>query len=178
MDEFLAVGKITGHHGLKGELKLMPYGGLGEFEWTRVFLLIEGKRSPFTVKSARRQRGSFIIAFEGFNSREETLAMLGSELSVLASELAELPENEFYYADLIGMEVVTDTGSALGRVTKVIDSGAHDVLEINGPVGEVLVPVAEQFIVNVDRESRKIVVHLIEGLAPAHDEEEKTNDEV
>ncbi len=66
MDEFLSVGRITGYHGLKGELKLLPYGGLDEFEWARVFLLIEGKRRSFTVKSVRRQRGSFIIAFEGF----------------------------------------------------------------------------------------------------------------
>ncbi len=169
MDEFLPVGKITGFHGLKGELKLMPLGGLAEFEWTRVLLLIEGKRSPFTVSSVRRQRGSFIIAFEGFKTREETEAMVGVELSVLASELAGLGEDEFYCADLVGMEVTTDTGRALGRVTKIIDAGAHDVLEINGPAGEVLVPAVEQFIVEVDRASRSIRVHLLEGLAPDED---------
>ena len=172
MDEFLPVGKITGFHGLKGELKLMPYGGLDEFEWTRVFLLIEGKRVSFTVRSVRRQRANFIIAFEGFSTREATEAMLGTELSVRASELTALPENEFYCADLIGMEVTTDTGSALGRVTKIIDAGAHDVLEINGPAGEVLIPAVEQFIVEVDRASRSIRVHLLEGLAPDESEGE------
>ena len=173
MDEFLPVGKIIGFHGLKGELKLMPYGGLDEFEWKRVFLFIEGKRSLFTVKSVRRQRGSFIIAFEGFGTREATEVMVGAELSVGASELTPLGEDEFYSADLIGMEVTTDTGRALGSVTKVIDTGAHDVLEINGPAGEVLVPAVEQFIVEVDRASRSIRVHLLEGLAPDHDEEDK-----
>jgi 16S rRNA processing protein RimM len=176
MDEFLSIGKITGHHGLKGELKLLPYGGLDEFEWARVFAEVEGESKSLTVRSVRRQRGHFVIAFEGFKSREETEHLLGSELSVPASELTPLPENEFYYADLIGMEVTTDTGTALGAVTRVIDAGAHDVLEINGPAGEVLIPAVEQFILEVDRARRSIKVHLIEGLADGLKDEQKDDD--
>ncbi len=165
-DELLPVGRITGFHGLKGEVKLLPYGGLDEFSWKTVVLISGGKKSSLSVKSARRQRGSFILAIDGFSSREASEELIGCEIYVSKSELAVLPAGEFYYVDLIGMEVSTDDHRYLGRVTNVIAAGPQDVLEINGPLGEVLVPAVEQFVVEVDRDGKKIVVHLLEGLLP------------
>ncbi len=165
-DELLPVGRITGFHGLKGEVKLLPYGGLDEFPWKTVVLISRGEKSSLSVKSVRRQRGSFILALDGFGSREDSGPLIGGELYIPKSELAGLPAGEYYCVDLIGMEVSTDDHRYLGHVTNVIAAGPQDVLEINGPLGEVLVPAVEQFVVEVDRDEKKIVVHLLEGLLP------------
>jgi 16S rRNA processing protein RimM len=165
-DELLPVGRITGLHGLRGEVKLLPYGGLDEFTWKTVVLIHKGEKSSFSVRSVRRHRGSFIIALDGFTTREASEPLVGSELYIPKSVLAGLPAGEYYYVDLIGMEVSTDDHRYLGHVTNVIAAGPQDVLEINGPFGEVLVPAVEQFVVEVDRDGKKIVVHLLEGLLP------------
>ena len=78
----------------------------------------------------------------------------------------ELPSDEIYQHDLIGVKVKTDDGRDLGAVTGIVPTGAVDVLEIRGPLGEVLVPMAGDFIVSMDLERNEMVVRLIEGLLP------------
>ncbi len=165
-DELLPIGRITGLHGLRGEVKLLPYGGLDEFTWKTVVKVSKGRQSSLQVKSVRRHRASFIIALDGFSTREASEDLIGSELCVPKSVLAKLPAGEYYYVDLIGMEVSTDDHRYLGHVINVIAAGPQDVLEIDGPLGTVMVPAVEQFIVEVDRVGKKIVVHLLEGLLP------------
>jgi 16S rRNA processing protein RimM len=178
-EELLPVGKITGLHGIRGEVKVLAYGGVVEFPFKTVILrgggCGKGNRGKeeigrgleaLEVKSVRSHKGGFLVFFRGYGSREASEELVGLELFVKREDLPPLEPDEFYQHELIGMNVVTDDGRDLGKVTGIIPTGAADVIEVKGPLGEVLIPMAGDFIVSVDMDANRLVVRLIEGLLP------------
>jgi len=165
-DGLIPIARITGVHGLKGEVKAAPYGALDEFEWGSVFLTGKGRTEERRVVRARMHKGGYILVLEGCADRNTAETLVGFEISVTKGELPETGEDEYYYFDLIGMEVYSEDGLYIGRVQNVISTGGNDVLETVGPRGEVLIPAIENVIVRVESENRKIVVRLMEGLMP------------
>ncbi|HBG47831.1 MAG TPA: 16S rRNA processing protein RimM [Deltaproteobacteria bacterium] len=164
--ELVLIAKITGVHGLKGEVKAVAYGVLDDIHWDTVILAGKGRHEARRVVRARKHKGGWIIELEGCHDRSAAEALVGLEISVKKSELPETAEDEYYYFDLIGMEVYTDESRYIGRVTNVISTGGNDVLETTGPCGDVLIPAIESVIVSVDTGTRKITIRLIEGLLP------------
>ncbi len=160
----LPIGKIAGVHGIKGEIKVRPYGDLEVFAWDAVY--ITGKDSPYTVRRIRRHKGVYIVELEGVSTREDAGSLTGREVSAPKEDLPEPPEDEYYYFDLIGMDVWTDDGRLLGPIVNIIATGSNDVLEIKGPFGEVLVPATKETILEVSVEKKKVTVHLLQGLLP------------
>ncbi|HAO93022.1 MAG TPA: hypothetical protein DCR11_03865 [Deltaproteobacteria bacterium] len=73
--------------------------------------------------------------------------------------------------DLVGMEVVTDEGKRLGSISNVISTGSNDVLEVDGPLGPVLIPALDNVIIEVDAAAKKVTVRLMEGLLPGETEQ-------
>ncbi len=166
-DEALVpIARITGVHGIKGEVKAAPYGALDSFEWGPVFLTGKGKTQAWKVVRARMHKGHYILVLEGCADRNTAETLVGYEISVKKEDLPEAGEDEYYYFDLIGMEVYTEDGLHIGRIENVISTGGNDVLETHGPRGEVLIPAIEEVIVRVEAENRKIIVRLMEGLLP------------
>ncbi|HEY4708011.1 MAG TPA: ribosome maturation factor RimM [Thermodesulfobacteriota bacterium] len=160
------IARITGVHGLKGEVKAAPYGALDGFEWGSVFLSGKGKTDERRVERAREHKGHYILVFEGCADRSTAETLVGFEISVKKEDLPKTGEDEYYYFDLIGMEVFSEDGLYIGTVRNVISTGGNDVLETHGPRGEVLIPAIEDVIVRVESGNRKIVVRLMEGLLP------------
>ncbi|MBI1911548.1 MAG: 16S rRNA processing protein RimM [Deltaproteobacteria bacterium] len=165
-EELVQIGKITGVHGIKGEVKVSLYGDLDEFVWQTVTLSGKKEEKVCKVTRARKHKGTFILELEGYSTRSDAETLTGLELSVKKTELPELPDGEFYYSDLIGMDVVAEDGRDMGRIANVIPTGSNDVFEVEGPLGSVLVPAIEDVVLSVDLEGRKVVVRLIEGLLP------------
>lgn len=199
--EFFPVGRIIAPHGVKGEVKVLLYGGVEDFPWKTVIIEggakgkgaaggekgpgveaardgAEGRegvkgREPGTtgpvflnVTSVRRHQQHFLVFFEGYDTREASAALSGSEVSVKEEDLPPLAPDEFYTRDLIGISVVTDEGVELGTVANIIETGATDVIEVHGPLGEVLIPMAADFILSVDMDKKEMAVHLLEGMLP------------
>ena len=187
-DELVAVGRVAGLHGVRGEVRVLLFGGVDEFPWKTLIPGpapgAEGRAGAdetagaggveekgglpetLAVIGVRRHKGMFLVFFKGFETREAAAALHGRELFVKKEDLPELPSDEIYQHDLIGVKVKTDDGRDLGAVTGIVPTGAVDVLEIRGPLGEVLVPMAGDFIVSMDLERNEMVVRLIEGLLP------------
>lgn len=169
-EEIIPVGKITGVHGIKGEIKVTLYGDLEGLEWKTVSITGR-KRYTCKVLRVRPHKGALIFELEGFARREDAEALVGLEVSIRKSELPDLSEDEFYYSDLLGMDVWADDGRLLGQITNIIPTGSNDVLEVTGPFGEILIPAIKETMVAIDPDEKKLTVRLLEGLLP--DETEK-----
>jgi 16S rRNA processing protein RimM len=160
----LPIGKITGVHGIKGEIKVAPYGDLEGLAWNAVY--IADKEGAYRVARVRRHKGIYLVELEGVSTRNDAEALTGREVSVLKEDVPEPPEDEYYYFDLIGMDVWTDDGRFLGPIINIIATGSNDVFEIKGPLGEVLVPATVETVLQVSVEKKKVTVHLLQGLLP------------
>lgn len=171
-DETIAVGRITGAHGIKGEIKLSPYASLDGAEWSTVYLRSAKGDAPMEVARVRSNKDLIILALKGVEDRNTAETLSGSELCMRKDDLPALEEDEYYYSDLVGASVVTDDGTELGRIEEIIPTGSNDVLEVNGPLGRVLIPAIEDVVLDVDMEKARIVVHLLEGLV----DEERANE--
>ena len=106
-----------------------------------------------------------ILKFKDHNKIEDVMPYKGKALYVTRENAVKLKKNEYFIADLIDMEVVTEDGTYLGVLTEVLQTGANDVYEVKMEYGKsVLIPAIRQCILDVDTEKNKMTVHLLEGL--------------
>lgn len=156
MTERVCVGAIAGAFGVQGEVRLKSfcaeptdiatYGPL----WTE-----KGGRS-FSVRLTRPVTGGLGARLSGVETRDDAEALKGVTLWADRAALPSLPDDEFYHADLIGLEVVDTGGRILGRVRAIFDHGAGDILEITGPHAMML-PFTRAFVPTVDLTAGRIV---------------------
>lgn len=152
MMDLIAIGKIYGSHGVRGHLKV---GSLsGEFEHFRSLKTIQlrsGDHSQdFVVEEVRIAQSSALLKLRGIESPEAARAWRRGELWVPRENACPLSENEYYAADLHGLQLVYQQ-ERLGTVISVWDNAAADLLEIERPDGErQVVPFIEQFIGDVN----------------------------
>ncbi|MGB0388944.1 MAG: ribosome maturation factor RimM [Ardenticatenaceae bacterium] len=166
MQKWVVIGKITTAHGLRGELKMMSFMDDLEFLPDLETLFLQGRRrQQMKIKNVRFHKGHALILLEGIEDRTAALRWRGREVSVPLSWLPELEEDEYYVAQLIGLEVQTTAGEPLGKVADVILTGANDVYVVRGgPHGEILLPVIESVIQSIELDQGRILVILPEGL--------------
>ena len=164
MEQFLQVGAITSTHGIRGEVKVFPTtDDPARFKKLKKVILDTGKRQiDMEIQSVRFFKQFVIVKLiDNINDVEQ---YKGSPLFVSRENAVSLEENEYYIADLIGMEVFTEEGH-FGIVKDVMETGANEVYIIDSDVhGEVLVPAIKQCIENVDVENGKMQIRLLEGL--------------
>ncbi|MEK6531742.1 MAG: ribosome maturation factor RimM [Deltaproteobacteria bacterium] len=160
----LPVGIITGAHGINGEVKLRPYSNLDGVVLKNFF--IAGKDGPFTALKTRPNKKEILVFIDGINTREDAERLKGLEVLVQRKGLPKLKPGEYYFADLIGLEVSTREGTGLGKVKEVFSTGGNDVIEVNGRFGDILIPVIEDSGIEVDLKAGSLRVHLLDGLLP------------
>ena len=156
------IGKVVRAIGLRGQLGVAgPEGALAELK--RVALGRPGQEpGVHRVVEARRQGRSWAVQIEDASDRAAAESWIGAEVWALREDLGEAGEGTYFWADLEGLPVVTGAGEEVGKVTGLIETGGVDVLVVDGPRGERLVPLAPY--VRVDREAGRIVVEPPEGL--------------
>lgn len=165
MEQFLKVGIITSTHGLKGEVKIYPTTDSPDRFLSISRIYIGETREKHTLVSARFFKQFVIGKFKAMNSIEEVEKYKGAELFVERADAAPLGENEYYIADLLGMQVSDKAHGVLGTISDVLETGANDVYIVNGgKYGEVLIPAIRQCILNVDVEAGTMEVELLPGL--------------
>lgn len=162
---WVAVGRITRTHGVKGEVAVLPLSEIGSrFEPGSTLFLDERQDRPLTVASSRPHRRRLLVAFHGVEDRTAAEELRSHYLFVPTSSAPPLPEGEYWTHDLIGCEVRTVEGRLLGTVREIIHSPANDVWATEGPGGEVLIPALRDVVHEVDTAARRIVVREVPGL--------------
>ncbi|MCC5987345.1 MAG: 16S rRNA processing protein RimM [Pararhodobacter sp.] len=164
-DDLICVGAIAGAYGVRGEVRLKSfcaeprdiarYGPLFSEDGARRFELVLGQ--PVA--------GGFAARLSGVETREQAEALRGLRLHAPRSALPALPDDEFYHADLIGLEVVDTGGAVLGRVAAVLNHGAGDLLEVRRQGADsVLLPFTRAHVPTVDLAAGRVVADPPEGL--------------
>jgi 16S rRNA processing protein RimM len=163
----LPFGRLGRPHGVRGELPLRPYnpdgeGLAGTTLPATVRLVRQQESREVTLVAARPANQTWLVRFEGVESREQAAALTNFELWLPRSALSALESDQFYVQDLLGCEVVDADGRVRGTVKSSFWNGAQDVLTVQGPEGELLVPAVPEFIRGVDLEARRVIVDLHE----------------
>ena len=165
--ELIPIGKIVNTHGIHGKLRVIYYNEdkTNFFSYRKILLRDpRGHLEPFEVKEAKIHQKFIIVQFKGLDNLDEAERLVGASVLVERAVLPKLEEGEYYWADLIGMEVLTVKGDRLGEILDIIPTGGTDVFVIKTDKREVLIPATEEVIKQVDMASRRMVVHPLEGL--------------
>lgn len=154
----VAMGYIKGVFGVKGWLKIAANTEYTDslLDYPEWQLSKDKQILNVTVESGKIANGELQVKFEGIDDRDQAFALRGYTIEIPREEFAPTEEDEYYWADLVGMSVVNTDGIILGKVTNLMETGANDVLVINGEHGQILVPFVSNYIENVDTDKQTI----------------------
>ena len=170
-DRLVCVGAIAGAFGVRGEVRLKSFCAEPE-AIARYGPLETADGRRFELRLSRPVKGGFAARLSGVTTREEAEALKGTRLHAPRDRLPPLPEDEFYHADLVGLEVADPGGRVLGRVRAVHDHGAGDLLEIRDAQGrEILLPFTESAVPAIDIAAGRLVADPPPGLLDETDGE-------
>ncbi len=162
---WIAVGRITRTHGVKGEVAVLPLSQVtSRFDAGSTVFLDENEDRPLTVAASRPHQQRLLVAFRGIGDRTSADSLRGRYLFVRASTSPPLPDGEYWSHDLIGCEVLTQDGRRIGRIREIMHTQANDVWATDGDDGEVLIPALRDVVSEVDVPGRRVVVREVPGL--------------
>lgn len=164
--ERICVGSIAGAFGVRGEVRLKSHCAEPTAIADYGLLYTKDGARSFKVTLTRPVAGGLGAHLSGVETKEQADALRGVELYADRDRLPNLPDDEFYHADLIGLEVRDTGGVLLGRVATVVNYGAGDILEVTGEGrrGPLLLPFTRAVVPTVDLASGRIVADPPEGL--------------
>lgn len=150
-----------GAFGIQGWIRIRPFSEspdslLQQTAWT----LRRGDETTAATVEEARMHGAFVLArLAGINDRGQAEALRGRDVTIAREQLPEPGAGEYYWSDLIGLQVVNRAGTALGRIAGLIEAPAHDVLRVdNGNGGEQLIPFVEPIVIGVDIAAGRVTV--------------------
>lgn len=159
---FLETGQIVNTHGVRGEVKVVPWADSPDYLKQFHTFYLEDK--PLKALSVRVDKTNVLIRFEGIDTVEAAMKLKGKTLSVARAD-AKLPQGRYFLADLMGLDVIDAvTGDKLGVVTDILTPPAHNVYVVKGGAHRYMIPAVPAFIAETDVDGGSIKVNLIEGL--------------
>ncbi len=167
MEQLLQVGVISSTHGVRGEVKVFPTtDDVGRFKKLKQVILDTGREQhTLEVEGVKFFKNMVILKFKGIDNINDIEKYKGKSLYVDRANAVKLKKNEYFIADMIGIQVFTEDGELFGTLQDVLETGANDVYILDTEKhGEVLIPAIKQCVLDVDIENRKMVIHLMEGL--------------
>ncbi|GAB4531960.1 MAG: ribosome maturation factor RimM [Anaerolineales bacterium] len=165
---FIHLGRLGRPHGVRGEIRMQAWSESLEQRLQPGTTVYLGEvYHPAVIRSIRPQNDLFLVAFEGYPDRTAVEILRNQTVSLPAEALPPLEEGEIYLYQLIGLQVVTDQGLALGTVDDILETGANDVIVVRDEDGkEYLLPDIEEVVLDVNLEAGQMRVHLLDGLLP------------
>lgn len=167
MENLLRIGVITTTHGIRGEVKVFPTtDDARRFDdCDEVILVTKREQIPLHVERVKYFKNIVILKFKEFDDINQVEQFRKCDLMVTRENAVPLEEGEYFICDIIGAEVVEESGEPIGTIKDVMETGANNVFVIEMPEGrEVLFPSIPQCIKQVDVENKKVVAHIMPGL--------------
>ena len=159
-ERFREAGEIVNTHGVRGEVKILPWTDSAEFLAAFRTLYIDGR--PVKVRSARVHKQTVLASLEGVEDVNAAMRLKGRRVFIDRAD-AKLPEGGYFIQDIIGAEVVTEDGESIGKLAEVMDAPASMIYVVRGE-RERLIPAVPEFILKTDADAGIITVRLIEGM--------------
>lgn len=165
-DEMICVGVISGSYGINGELRVKSFCAVPEDIETYSPLTTEDGKRSFSLALVRPMKNGFVARIADVGTKEQADALRATQLFARRADLPTLPDDEYYYSDLTGLEVFDTGGTSLGHVKSVQNHGAADLLEVSiaGGSATVFLPFTMAVVPTVDLASGRIVADPPEGL--------------
>lgn len=164
---YFEIGQIVNTFGIKGMVKVNPFtDDISQFEEMKSILVDKkGNIVEMQIEEVKYSKNQVLLKLKGIETIEEAEKYRNCYLKLQREKARKLPENTYFIADLIGLEVITDEGKLLGKVEDIYNAGASDIYVIKDELGkQILLPAIKEVIQKVDLEQEKITVHLIKGL--------------
>jgi 16S rRNA processing protein RimM len=166
-DVLIPVGKIIGTHGIKGLLKVHSFSGnIESLQSCRTVTVksATGALARFELKSVVPHAGKLMIGLQGLDDINLAEPLVGSEICLLRSQLPEPEDNEYYWCDLIGLQVATLDGRELGSIVDIFETGSSDIYVVRSAEREYLIPAIGSVVSNIDLKTGRMLVTPLEGL--------------
>ncbi|MEE4253350.1 MAG: ribosome maturation factor RimM [Desulfuromusa sp.] len=168
-ESLLEIGDIVGTHGLRGDLKVRLKSGDPDLLLTleHVYLrLPTGKVSNVAITRQILHKGRVLLRLQGYDSIDSAESIIGSQVLLAEDMLPDLGEDEYYWGQLEGLQVIDQQQGEVGTLRDLISTAAHDTYVVNGCFGEILIPAVHQFILGIDLQAGIMRVDLPDGLIP------------
>ncbi|HLR41137.1 MAG TPA: ribosome maturation factor RimM [Virgibacillus sp.] len=168
-EKMFNVGKIINTHGILGEVKVLRISDFEDRFTVGNILYIEkeqGKQMiPFIIDGHRTHKKFDLLHFKDYNSINDVEHFKGAYLKISEEQLTDLPEDEFYYYEIIDCTVYTTNGEQIGIIKEILSPGANDVWVVKPKKGkDVLIPYIKDVVIQIDVPLKKIVIEPMEGL--------------
>jgi len=168
-ERFLVLGRILKPYGLRGEVRVASWA-----EGAVLFRQLaecwigppDGTWRVVPVEWTKPHGQSVVVKLAGVDSSEAAAPLSGWDVAIPREAAPDPPDGSYYHADLLGL-MVTDGERALGTVTEILETAAHDVLVVRGEAGEWMLPATRAHVRRIDLAARRIEIHLMDGLIEA-----------
>jgi len=168
-DDLIQVGHITGAYGIRGGVRVTPYSmDADALLSVKTWWIDKPSLRTVQVRNAKYHSGDVTATLVDVADRDSAEALKGATVQVSRADFPELPEDEYYWTDLIGLDTVNLQGEALGKVTDMMHNGAQSILRItpvpdpnaapDAKAPERLVPFVDQYVKTVDLQARTITL--------------------
>ncbi len=167
MQKYFEVGQIVNTFGVKGVLKVKPFTDEMERfeELKKVYICKKEKLEEVEIEEVKYHKDMILLKVKGIDDMNEAEKVKGLYLKIDRKNAKKLPKDTYFIADLLGLEVYSDTGELLGKVNDIFRTGANDVYVVKDENGkQLLLPGIPDVIKEIDLEKEKIIVHLLKGL--------------
>ncbi len=163
------VGRMLAAHGIKGEVKVQSFSDFADRFAAGNQCRIAKPPFTLTITASRPFRDGLLVRFAEVQDRTTAESLRGLSLEIPESQLRKLAPRSYWQHDIIGLSVETEAGQRLGRVFRILRTGANDVFEVVpasdlGLSGSFLLPAVAEVILEVDIQERRLVVRLLPGL--------------
>ncbi len=165
--ETVLLGKVVATHGLRGQLRVVLFSGDFSSVAGLDSVILKGADSSmdtFAVTGISRHGKKVLLTLKDFDSINQALSLVGRELCVRREQLPELSDGEYYWCDLLGLQVVTDQGEDLGILKEIIATGSNDVYVVKSGKREYLIPALEEVVLEINLDDGIMKVSPMEGL--------------
>ena len=163
--EFVVVGRVVRPHGVRGALVVHALSPIIRSVTPGSQIFVGNPPSKIEILEFRPHRDRYLMTLPGCTTREQADRYRGAEINLRFDEVEPLPDGEYYYWQILGLEVSTVEGKSLGQVVQILETGANDVYIVRDADGkDQLLPAIKQVIKEIDLDGGRLIVELLPGL--------------
>lgn len=156
----IQAGRITGLYGVRGWVKVYSYTQPRDniIQYSPWLVKLNGQWRKLEIAEGRAHGKGVVVRIDGYQDRTQATELIGSDIEICREQLPELTEDEYYWSELEGMEVRTNSGQSLGVVDHLLETGANDVLVVKGERERLIPYLRDDVIIDIDRQKKMITV--------------------